>query len=232
MSAARTQGAARPWRQRRPGRRSRLIDVLRILLPLLALVVVGLVLAWPHIMPGPVGIAVPTFVPGDADEPDRLSMDSPRYVGETGSKRPYAVTARSASLDPLGANVVHLDRPAADIAVGADGDIRLEAQNGTYNRDSERLLLDGGIELITSTGYRFVTPSARVNLAQGRIRGSEPIAGEGPGGTLSADRFEIRDAGDLISFDGRVKVTVLTPAGAETPPDEAATPRPRGRTSS
>lgn len=232
MSAVRTHGAARPWRQRRPGRRSRLVDVLRVLLPLLALLVVGVVLAWPHIMPGPVGIAVPTFVPGDGDEPDRLRMDSPRYVGQTGSKRPYAVTARSASLDPLGANVVHLDRPAADIAVGADGEVRVKAQNGTYDRDDERLLLEGGIELVTSTGYRFVTPSARVNLAEGRIRGSEPIEGEGPGGTLSADRFEIHDAGDLIRFDGRVKVTVLTPAGPDTPPDEAAAPRRRGRTSS
>jgi lipopolysaccharide export system protein LptC len=232
MSAAHAYAAERPAPPPRRGRRSRLVDALRILLPLLALIVVGLVMAWPQIMPSPVGIAVPTFVPGDGDEPDRLRMDSPRYVGETGRNRPYEVTARSASLDPLGANIVHLDQPSADIAVGADGEVRVMAQNGTYNRDSERLLLDGGIEVITSTGYRFVTPSARVNLAQGQIRGWQPIAGEGPAGMLSADRFEIRDAGDVIRFDGRVKVTVLTPAGAETPPDEAATPRPRGRTSS
>jgi lipopolysaccharide export system protein LptC len=229
MSAVRAHGAW-PAPLTRPGR-SRLIDALRVLLPLLALLVVGLVVAWPHILPGPGGIAVPTFVPGDADQPDRLRMDSPRYVGETGSNRPYEVTARSASLDPLGANVVHLDRPAADIAVGVDGEVRLMAQNGTYHRDSERLLLDGGIEVITSTGYRFVTPSARVNLAQGQIRGWEPIAGEGPAGTLSADRFEIRDAGDVIRFDGRVKVTVLTPAGLDAP-DAAAPARPKGRTSS
>lgn len=231
MSAARAY-AAGPAPHPRRGRRSRLVDALRILLPVLALVLVGLVVAWPHVLPGPGGIAVPTFVPGDADEPDRLRMDSPRYVGETEHKRPYAVTARSASLDPLGANIVHLDQPAADIAVGMDGEVRVLAQNGTYNRDSERLLLDGGIEVITSTGYRFVTPSARVNLAQGQIRGWEPIAGEGPAGTLSADRFEIREAGDVIRFDGRVRVTVLTPAGPDTLPDAAAPARPKGRTSS
>lgn len=230
MSAAQAHGAARPSSPRR-GRRSRLVDVLLILLPVLALVVVGLVLAWPHVLPGPGGIAVPTFVPGDADEPDRLRMDSPRYVGETGNKRPYEVTASSASLDPLEANVVHLDQPAADIAVGVDGEVRLKAENGTYNRDSERLLLDGGIEVITSTGYRFVTPSARVNLAQGQIHGSEPIAGEGPAGTLSADRFEIHDAGDVIRFDGRVKVTVLAPAGSNAS-DASAPSRRKGRTSS
>ena len=44
---------------------------------------------------------------------------------------------------------------------------------------------------------RFATPSAQVDLEQGQVHGSEPIEGQGPPGTLSADRFEIRDAGDL-----------------------------------
>jgi lipopolysaccharide export system protein LptC len=234
MSQARILGSARPWPSapRRPRRRSRLFDVLRVLLPVLALILVALVVAWPQIMPGPAGIAVPTFVPGDADQPDRLRMDSPRYVGQTSSERPYEVTAQSASLDPLATNLVHLDRPSADIALGEEGDVRLMAQNGIYDRNTEKLLLDGGIEVTTSSGYRFVTASARINLAQGRVRGSQPIEGAGPAGTLSANRFEIKEAGDLLRFDGRVKVTLLPAAEGETEPDEQAPARPQGRTSS
>jgi lipopolysaccharide export system protein LptC len=234
MSEARALGTAQSWSRapRRPRRHSRLIDALRILLPVLALILVGLVVAWPQIMPGQGGITVPTFVPGDADQPAMLRMDSPRYVGQTRRNQPYEVTAQSASLDPLQANIVQLDRPSADIALGEDSDVRLVAQNGTYDRDTERLLLDGGIEVVTSSGYRFVTPSARINLAQGRIRGWQPIEGAGPAGKLSANRFEIQEAGDVLRFDGRVKVTVLPPAARETPPDEPATPRPEGGTSS
>jgi lipopolysaccharide export system protein LptC len=239
MSQARALGTALPWRGtvRRPRRRPRLLGVLRVLLPLLALVLVGLVLAWPQIMRDSGGIGVPTLVPGDADQPDMLRMDSPRYVGQTRSDQPYEVTARAASLDPLRANIVHLDRPAADIALGDDGDVRLMAENGTYDRDTERLLLDGGIELVTSSGYRFVTPSARVNLAQGLVRGWQPIEGAGPAGTLSASRFEIQDSGDVLRFDGRVRVTILPPAGREAPPEEpqpaeATTAQPEGGTSS
>jgi lipopolysaccharide export system protein LptC len=234
MSQARALGTALPWRGavRRPRRRSRLIGVLRVVLPLLALVLVGLVLAWPQIMRDSGGIGVPTLVLGDADQPDMLRMDSPRYVGQTRSERPYEVTARAASLDPLRANIVHLDRPSANIALGDDGEVRLTAENGTYNRDTERLLLDGGIEVVTSSGYRFVTPSARVNLAQGLVRGWQPIEGAGPDGTLSASRFEIQDSGAVLRFDGRVRVTVLPPAGRETPPDEPATAQPEGGTSS
>jgi lipopolysaccharide export system protein LptC len=234
MSHARALGTARPWRGAvsRPRRRSRLIDGLRILLPLLALVLVGLVLAWPQIMRDSGGLGVPTLVPGDGDQPDMLRMDSPRYVGQTSSDRPYEVNARAASLDPLRANIVHLDRPSADIVLGDDDEVRLVAANGTYDRDTEKLLLDGGIEVVTRSGYRFVTPSARVNLAQGQVRGWQQIEGAGPAGTLSANRFEIQDAGDVLRFDGRVRVTLLPPAGRETPPEERATARPEGGTSS
>ena len=182
MSHARALGTVRPWRgaASRPRRRSRLIDALRVLLPLLALVLVGLVLAWPQIMRDSGGIGVPTLVPGDGDQPDMLRMDSPRYVGQTSSERPYEVTARAASLDPLQANIVHLDQPSADIALADDGKVRLMAETGTYDRDTERLVLDGGIEVVTSSGYRFVTPSARVNLAQGLVRGWQSIEGARP----------------------------------------------------
>jgi len=227
MNQAQVLGAPRPRpvAQRRSRRRSRLIDSLRILLPVLALVLVGLVVAWPQIKQGTSGIAVPVFWSGNEEQPDMLSMASPRYAGQTKRDRPYHVTAQSASVDPLESNTVHLDRPAAEIGLGNDGDIRMTALTGIYDRDTDKLLLDGGIEVVTSSGYRFATPSARVNLAQGRIHGPEPIEGDGPSGTLSADRFEIKDAGDVLRFEGRVKVTVLPPAPQDGQP---ATGQPAG----
>ena len=83
----------------------------------MAVVLVGLVIAWPQIMQGSSGIPVPVvLVRRCRRKPDMLSMASPRYAGQTRHDRPYAVTAHTASLDPLQANLIHLDRPVADIA--------------------------------------------------------------------------------------------------------------------
>jgi lipopolysaccharide export system protein LptC len=221
-SQAWTLGTTRPDTPRRRRARSRTIDVLRVLLPVVALILVALAVAWPQIMRGTVGIAVPIFATSDDGGTDRLRMASPRYVGQTKRSQPYELTAASASLDPLEANIIHLDRPAADLALGEDGDIHLDAAAGTYDRDTEKLLLDGGIEVVTSSGYRFATPSARVNLVQGQVRGWQPIEGAGPTGRLSADRFEIKEAGDILRFEGRVKVTLLPPAD-DGAPDQPAT---------
>ena len=65
--------------------------------------------------------------------------------------------------------------------------------------------------MTTSDGYRFETQSARINLESGRVIGEKPIVGWGPAGTLAADRFEIHDSGQLLQFEGRVKVTLPPP---------------------
>jgi len=215
MSQVQVLGTARPRpmaRQRSRGR-ARLIDGLRVLLPVLILALIGLVVAWPQIMQSSSGISVPVLWSDDSGRPDMLSMASPRYAGHTKRNQPYEVTADSASLDPMQANMIHLDRPAADIAMGHDRDVHMSALTGVYDRDTEKLMLDGGIEVVTSSGYRFATRSAQINLAHGRVDGVEPIEGAGPRGSLSADRFEIKESGDVLRFEGRVKVTVLPPAG-------------------
>jgi lipopolysaccharide export system protein LptC len=67
--------------------------------------------------------------------------------------------------------------------------------------------LSGGIELTTSDGYRFETQSASLNLDRGHVLGGKPIAGAGPAGTLSAQRFEFESGGEVLRFNGRVRVT-------------------------
>jgi lipopolysaccharide export system protein LptC len=230
MSQVQALDVRRSWpvpqrRRRKP--RGRLIDVLRWLLPAVALALIGLVVLWPQIMGGPSGLIVPIFNLGDSDQTTLLRMDGPRYVGQTNRGEPYELTAHSASLDPLAPNLIHLDQLAADLA-RVDGDVRLTAMNGTYDRDAENVLLDGGIEVHTSSGYRFATPSAKVILEDGRVIGWQPIQGAGPAGALSADRFEIRDGGDVLHFNGHVKVTLLPQAKADNPD---APPTVRGRSS-
>lgn len=219
MSQTRAMDVRDSWpvpqrRRRKP--RGRLLDVLRFLMPAVALALIGLVVAWPQIMGNSSGLIVPVFNLGSSDQPTMLRMDGPRYVGQTKNGEPYDLTAQSASLDPLAPNLIHLDQLAADLARG-DGDMRLTAINGTYDRDAENLLLGGGIEVNTSSGYRFTTPSAKVILDDGRVIGQEPIEGSGPAGQLSADRFEIMEGGEVLRFEGRVKVTLAPQAKAEEP---------------
>jgi len=206
--------AARGWPTlRRRGRGSRSVGWLRFLLPTLALALVALVVLWPQLNGGYGGLIMPMLKSGDVAGPaDAMRMANPRYVGQTEKAEPYAITADSARLDPADADRIHLQRMDAKITTAKRRDVRLLAQNGVYHRSVEELDLGGGLELTTADGYRFVTESAHVDLGNGRVTGERPITGSGPAGDLSADRFEISRGGEVLYFEGDVKVVIEPPA--------------------
>ena len=193
-----------------PPRRAslRVLRVLRYLLPAGALFLIGLVVAWPQFMGSGGGLIVPMLTVDQIGGTDVMRMHNPRYVGRTSDAEPFEVTAASAHLDPTRPNRIHLDQLTADIPSSNARQIRLLAMAGIYDRDTADVNLSGGIELTTSDGYRFETPSASLKLDHGRVVGEEPIAGSGPSGTIDAERFEFRDGGDVLHFNGRVRVTL------------------------
>jgi lipopolysaccharide export system protein LptC len=185
----------------------RLVGVLRWALPAVAALLIGVVMAWPQVADRGAGLIAPMFAPHNDGSDAVMRMHQPRYAGQTKDAEPFEVTAAAAALDPFAPELVHLERPAADIAASGPRDIHLAAAAGIYDRDRGRLDLSGGIAVTTSDGYRFDTPSASVNFERGRVVGREPITGAGPAGTLSAQRFEFEDGGEVLRFKGRVRMT-------------------------
>lgn len=196
-------------------RSSYVIGLLRYLLPAIALGLISLVVLWPQLIGGAGGLIAPIFANAEIDGADVMLMHNPRYVGRTRDAEPYELTAASAYVDPKKPSLIHLEQLAAELTPASKRDLRLVALTGLYNRAADKLDLDGDIALTTSDGYRFETQRARINLQAGRVVGNQPVEGWGPTGTLSADRFEIRDSGQLLRFEGRVKVTLPPPGAPE-----------------
>lgn len=201
----RLAGARRHFR---PSRYTRVVGWLRLVLPLTAFALIGVVALWPHLSGGYGSMIAPMIANGEIVDTDTMRMHRPRYVGRTASAEPYTVTAETATVDPADSDRIHLDRLDADLASAGPRDIHVVASSGLFHRASDELDMDGGIELLTSDGYLFETESARVDLQRGRVVGQQPIAGTGPTGDLEADRFEIREGGAVLHFEGRVKVTI------------------------
>lgn len=196
------------------GRHSRRVDRLRFVLPAIAALLLAVVMAWPWVNGGYHGLIVPVFNRTAGDDADLMRMMKPRYVGQTETAEPYEVTASSAFLDPGNPDRIRLDQLTAVLEKTGAEDVRLRANEGVYHRDRSALDLDGDLELTFGGGYRFNTASAKVDLGKGQVVGPMPVTGEGPVGSLAADRFNIEDGGKILRFDGRVQVTILPEAPA------------------
>jgi lipopolysaccharide export system protein LptC len=208
MIAARCTFSSLAGTSMAPRRHVGLVRVLRYALPAVAALMIGLVVAWPQLIGGGAGLIAPKLAPDQLDGADVMRMNNPRYVGRTSDAEPIGVSAQSAYVDPVQPDRIHLERVAAEIARAGETDIHLLAGAGIYDRKAEDVDLSGGVELTTSDGYRFETPSVFLNLKRGQARGREPIAGAGPSGTITAQRFEFQDGGQRLRFMGQVRVTL------------------------
>jgi lipopolysaccharide export system protein LptC len=197
------------------GRHSRRVDRLRFALPAIALLLLAVVMAWPWLVGGHGGLIVPVFKNAAEHVGDAMRMTNPRYVGKTDAAKPYEVIASTAFLDPTDPNRIYLDRLYATFEQGeasVEGDststVNLSADEGIYMRGQSRLELEGSLELVFGDGYRFNTESAEVDLERGHVVGPERVTGQGPAGTLEADRFDIEDGGRRLRFEGSVQMTI------------------------
>ncbi len=207
---------ARSRAQRRLTRYSRMVQVLKVLLPVIALLLLILVAIWPHIRPQDERFRIGIASLGDGDA-GQLGMVNPRYVGTDDAGRQYTVSADLARSETPDAAEVELEMPKADLVLEDGSWLVLTANSGLYTQATERLDLSGSVTLFHDSGYEFRTPSVDVYLDQNRAVGTRPVEGQGPFGDLAAEGFEIVDRGRTVLLTGKARL-VLYPGLAEAAP--------------
>lgn len=189
-------------RRRPPARASRLVAMMKLLLPATALAIVGLTVAWPQLLPSQGEFRVGEGGVAGAHI-DGLVMDNPRYVGVDDQRRPYQVSAGTASQQAKSDTHIYLDGPKADMLVSDDSWVALTAESGIYDRSIEVVELTGGVTIFYDRGYQFQSDSARIDLRAGTASGDRPVTGHGEAGEISGQGFRIFDRGARIIFTGR-----------------------------
>ncbi|WP_300543831.1 LPS export ABC transporter periplasmic protein LptC [Maricaulis sp.] len=144
-------------------------------------------------------------------------MTNPRFTGRDENLTPYAITADVAYRSEGGSpHVTDLERPRLDYDFLNTGTSRVLAATGRYDQPNRILDLYSDVNLHTDEGYSFTSEHARIFLSEERVTGEEPVAGTGPMGTIRADRYEIRDGGNHIVFEGNVRARLIQDRTAAT----------------
>ena len=205
---------------------TRRVALLKRLLPAIGLLLLLLIAVWPQMAPlwQRMRFAFPAI---DLHEAKELRMVNPRYAGVDRLGRPYLVTAAIGRQAPERQDLMSLEAPRADIKVHADADLVVTALTGIYQSQAQLLDLFGEVTLVRQDGTRFVTNSARVNVADNTAEGSEPVAGHGPSGDVNSAGFRITDKGAAIIFTGKSDMLLrgAAKANVQSHPPAALPPR-------
>jgi lipopolysaccharide export system protein LptC len=209
---------------------SRRVALLKRMLPAFGVLLLLLIAVWPRLAPiwERMRFAFPAI---DLREARELRMLNPRYAGVDRLGRPYIVTAAVGHQVPDRQDLMSLDAARADMKSHSGADVVISADTGVYQSQAQLLDLFRNVTLTHENGTRFVTQTARLDVAHNTAEGNDPVEGHGPSGDIKAQGFQIYDKGDTVVFTGRsetllrgAKVTTANPAKPPAvPPAVAAT---------
>ncbi|ABS61818.1 protein of unknown function DUF1239 [Parvibaculum lavamentivorans DS-1] len=189
-------------------RYSSFVSLMKVGLPVGAIVLLGVVLVYSGVFDSDDRLEV-TFREIDT-QPSDLRMVSPRLDGVTSDGKPYVITADNATQDPASPNFVTLDNIQADIKFNEEEDwLSLTATSGRYDSEAQTLNLSRQIDIFTTWGYEVHGEEATVDFDQGMLTSEKEVTGQGPLGTLRADRMRAHNATQVLRFDGNVKMLIL-----------------------
>jgi len=190
-------------------RHSRLVALLKFLLPIGAAALIAVVAVWPSLQKaeGQFRIGFATIQPSGPVNP---SMINARYVGTDSENQPFQITADLARNLGDAAASIELDLPKADLGLEDGAWVVLTADTGLYRRDAKTLDLKGGVNVFHDTGYEIRTEKATIDLAANTAAGDQPVQGHGPFGELTAQGFRLFHREKRIVFTGKASLTIFT----------------------
>lgn len=186
---------------------SHFVSVMKITLPALAALLLGLVVVWPKLAQMDSGFKL-GFANLSPKSVDTLVMKNARYFGIDESNRPFAVTADTATQLPDNQDLVRLANPKADFTSSSGANIVVDAVSGLYHQSSKVLDLSGGVNLYHDSGYEIHTPTATVELSTNSAHGTDPVEGQGPQGAIHGSGFQITGKQHDITITGKSQLNL------------------------
>jgi lipopolysaccharide export system protein LptC len=186
-------------------RHSRRVGVLRITLPVIAVVAVGGFFVTMRFadLSGAAAIAVG----GININTKSLVMDAPHMSGFDSNRRPYQVKATKAVQDLVNPKIVNLETIDAHFATDDTNTAVLKARAGILDNLRNRLGLRNGITIVTSDGYHVTMVDADIDISKGTMVSHKPVEIHSDDGSwLKANGASISDKGAKMSFVDGVTV--------------------------
>lgn len=198
------------WRrkqERRMTRHSRMVVLLKVVLPSVAAILIGLVILWPQLNAQKEGFALTAVESGDIlGKSEEQSMINPRFFTVDQTGQPFNLIAKTAYELPGDIRRVQLDDVKADVLLKNNTWFALDAGKAVYTQVEDMLDLFDKVNLYSDQGYELETTQASINVRTRDIIGKEKTISRSSIGHAVSDGFSVSDQGKVLRFLGKTRV--------------------------
>ncbi|HEY1925933.1 MAG TPA: LPS export ABC transporter periplasmic protein LptC [Caulobacteraceae bacterium] len=177
---------------------SRLVRILRIVLPMTMIAVAGMLAGFVA------AHAIRQHQAAHSGVSAPIRMLNPHFYGRDTQGRPYTLTAREAARDTRSFQTVLLSGPTVTIDNPQGRASTLVADTGVYHEDTRILLLRGHVRATDASSGHFASDEAVVNTRTGSVVGPQALQSQSNTGALQSRSFDVYDKGDRMVFKGGV----------------------------
>ncbi|MEX0744596.1 MAG: LPS export ABC transporter periplasmic protein LptC [Phycisphaeraceae bacterium] len=206
---------------------TRLVGILRKVLPVLAVVVIAAYFISTHlsITVGDMTASISGIEIADGN----LRMVNPKLKGADKNNGEYVLSADYADQDVKNPKIVKLHAIKADLANPSGGWSRMNATRGVFNTQQERLVMQDKITIATSSGVQGELTHATLDMKTQTLRSHRPVFFDLPNGKVKARAMTLRSSASELTFRGKVHVHLVKPPkeeGAKPDQTKPAAPAP------
>jgi len=194
---------------------SKFVKAMRFMLPLSALILTVIVITWPENDNKIMTIEEQALLP-DTDLA-KNELLNPRFESVDKDLNPYTVTATRALQNQENAGFLRLENPNGHMVLKDGQTLKVDALNGTYEQEEEKLFLQDSVKLEHQSGYILTTEELRVDLKKGQAFSDKDVKITGTDGTITATGLDGDTNTEILIFKGPATLTL-------NPNDENAIP--------
>ncbi len=144
------------------------------------------------------------FTSAQKTEETQNIMKKPKYHGVDIHNRPYTIEAETGLQKDK--DTVTLNNINSEMTGDNNAWMALNSGYGEMNTITKQMELSKGVEIFYEGGYQFRTESAHIDTVKGMVKGNQHIEGQGGAGTIQANSFTILERGNIINFNGSVRM--------------------------
>lgn len=202
------------WARRRKGTAdiraarhySGFIRALRITLPVLVILGMGVLFLWPAFQPQPT-IDLPRELP-------KATMAAPEFSGTTEQNDAYIIRAQEAQQLQGQMGVVDLTAPSGELTQKSGDILSLQALRGRYDQPQKRLWLGGDVTIrrVSPQGQEQVFSSDELMVALDKqvVWSDKPARFSGAFGQVEGQGIQVFNNGDYVRFKGPARAVLVS----------------------
>jgi lipopolysaccharide export system protein LptC len=204
-AAVRTRAVKRHWAEP-GGRHDRVVRIAKFGLPIVVLGLVAMLVIAPFDKRDDVSFILDKKDVDKATE--RMRIEAARYAGEDNKGNKFVITADRAIQQSSDVPIVQIEGMRAELGL-ARGPLRIVADRGKYDLDTQMVQVIGPVRVVGGDGYRLQTSNVAVDMKQRQLLSQGRVAGAMKLGQFEAGQMRA-DLGDrTVTLDRGVRLKIV-----------------------